>query len=76
MKYSLTPLSVRLPLGADKILNSLVKNLHISKGEFIRSAILEKIEDALDIKLIKDTARKNKKLYSLEEVKRELDMED
>ena len=76
MKYSVTPLSVRLPVGADEILNSLVKNLHISKGEFIRNAILEKIEDALDIELIQNTVRKNKKFYSLEEVKHELGMED
>ncbi len=49
MRHSAVPLSVRLPEGADAVLDSLVKKLNISKGQFIRNAIIEKIEDALDI---------------------------
>lgn len=76
MRHSAVPLSIRLPEGADAILNNLVKSLHITKGQFIRNAIIEKIEDALDIKAIEDVLSRNEKTYSLEEVKRELGLDD
>ncbi len=76
MRHSAVPLSVRLPEGADAILDSLVKSLNISKGQFIRNAIIEKIEDALDIRAIEEVIARNEKTYSLDEVKRELGLED
>lgn len=76
MRHSAVPLSIRLPEGADAILNALVKELQISKGKFMRDAILEKIEDALDIKSIEEVLSKNEKTYTMEEVKRELGLED
>jgi len=76
MKNSAVPLSVRLPQGADNLLNELVKELHISKGEFIRNAIIEKIEDMLDIQTIEQVLSRNEKSYSINEVKRELGLED
>lgn len=76
MKNSAIPLSVRLPAGADLILDNLVKVLHISKAAFIRNAIIEKIEDALDIQAIEEVLARNEKTYSMNEVKRELGLED
>ena len=76
MRHSAVPLSVRLPEGADAILDNLVKSLNISKGQFIRNAIIEKIEDALDIRAIEKVIARNEKTYSLDEVKRELCLED
>lgn len=76
MRHSAVPLSVRLPEGADAILDELVKELQISKGKFMRDAILEKIEDALDIKSIEEVLSRNEKTYTMEEVKRELGLED
>ena len=76
MKHSAIPLSVRLPEGADAILDTLVKDLHISKAKFIRNAIIEKIEDALDIKAIEEVLARNEKTYSMDEVKRELGLAD
>jgi predicted DNA-binding protein len=76
MRHSAVPLSVRLPEGADAILDNLVKSLNISKGQFIRNAIIEKIEDALDIRAIEEVIARNEKTYSLDEVKRELGLED
>ena len=46
MKHSVILLSVRLPVGADAMLDNIVKGLHISKAKFIRDVIIEKIEDA------------------------------
>jgi predicted DNA-binding protein len=76
MRHSAVPLSIRLPEGADMILDNLVKRLHITKGQFVRNAVIEKIEDALDIKAIEDVLARNEKTYSLDEVKRELGLDD
>ena len=76
MRNSAVPLSVRLPAGADIILDDLVKELHISKAAFIRNAIIDRIEDALDIRDIEEVLAKNEKTYSMNEVKRELGLED
>ena len=76
MRNSAVPLSVRLPEGANEILDKLVKDLHITKGQFIRNAIIEKIEDSLDIIAIEDVLARNEKTYSLDEVVRELGLED
>lgn len=76
MRHSAIPLSIRLPEGADEILNNLVKKLQITKGQFVRNAVIEKIEDYLDIQAINDVLSKKEKTYSLEEVKRELGLED
>lgn len=77
MKHSHSAIatSIRLPIGADAILEKLTHDLNISKSQFIRDAILEKIEDALDIKEIKDVLARNEKTYSLKEIKDELGLE-
>lgn len=76
MKQSAMPLSVRLPEGADALLSRIVKQQHISKAKFIREAIIEKIEDTLDIKAIEEVLARNEKTYSLDELKHELGLED
>lgn len=76
MRHSAVPLSIRLPEGADAILDNLVKRLNITKGQFVRNAVIEKIEDALDIQAIEDVLSRNEKTYSLDEVKRELGLGD
>lgn len=74
MKHSAIPLSVRLPVGADAILNELISNLQITKAQFIRNAIIEKIEDALDIAEIEQILAKKEKTFSMDEIKRELSL--
>jgi len=76
MKHSSVPLSIRLPEGADTILDNIVKKLHITKGQFLRNAVIEKIEDELDIQSIEEVLVRNEKTYTLNEVKRELGLED
>ena len=73
--HSTISTSVRLPIGADDILEKLTHDLNISKSQFMRDAIIEKIEDMLDIKAINDVLAKNEKTYSIEEIKHELNLE-
>ena len=50
----------------------------ISMSEFIRRAAIERIEDEYDLKIYEEALeeyKKNSVTYSLEEVKRELDVE-
>jgi predicted DNA-binding protein len=70
------PISVRLPAIDEANLNKVVDNLQISKAEFIRQAILEKIEDVLDITEAKRVLRLSEDTYSLAEVKRELNLDN
>lgn len=76
MKHAAVSTSVRLPAGADEILNRLVESMHTTRAKFIRDAIIEKIEDALDIKSIEEVLARKEKTYSMEQVKRELGLED
>jgi predicted DNA-binding protein len=74
MKHSAVPLSIRLPDGANTILSEIVKKLNITKGQFLRDAVMEKIEDAIDIATIEDVLAKNEPTISHEELKRELQL--
>jgi predicted DNA-binding protein len=76
MRNSVIATSIKLPKGADILIDQIIKKQHISKTEFMRNAILKSIEDALDIELVETTLAKDKKRYSLDEVKRELDLAD
>lgn len=72
MRNSAIATSVRLPEEMETVLNEVVKKLHTTKTSFIRRAILERIEDELDISLAEEILSRNEKTYSLEEVEREL----
>jgi len=75
MRNSTAATSVRLSQGANAVLNRVAKKLNVSKTDFIRRAIIEKIEDELDVLRAEEILNKNEKTMSLEEVKRELGME-
>ena len=76
MRQTAIATSVRLPVGADLLLNKVVHDLHISRATFMRNAILEKIEDALDIKQVRKILAKHEKKYSFEDIAHELGLED
>lgn len=68
-------ISVRLNKKEEKLLKDYVKLNNISISEFIRNAIMEKIEDEYDIQCYEEAMeefKKNPKTYTLEEVKKEL----
>ncbi len=64
-----TPISVRLPEQANSILDTLAKELHITKTQLIREAIMERIEDYLDTKAIEKAIKNSNKNYTMEEMK-------
>ena len=68
-------ISVRLNKKEEKLLKDYVKLNNISISDFIRNAIMEKIEDEYDIQCYEEAMeeyKKNPKTYTLEEVKKEL----
>jgi predicted DNA-binding protein len=76
MRNSAVATSVRLPKGANAVLDRVVKKLNVSKTDFIRRAIIERIEDELDISEIEKILKMNNKTLSLSEVKNALEMAD
>ncbi len=67
-----SPISLRLPDKMNIILDSLANELHITKSKLIKEAIMERIEDYLDIKSINEIVSKNEPTVSHEELMREL----
>jgi metal-responsive CopG/Arc/MetJ family transcriptional regulator len=51
-------------------LNTVLKQYHQKRSDFIRDAILAKLEDMEDLEAFEET--KNDKIYSLDEVKKHL----
>ena len=70
-------ISVRLNDEEEKIIKAYAALNNISISDLIRSALMEKIENEYDLKAyeqaIKDY-KKNPKTYTLDEVKKELDL--
>jgi predicted DNA-binding protein len=64
-----TPISVRLPEKANSILDKLAEELHITKTQLIREAIMERIEDYLDTKAIEEAIKNSSKTYTMAEMK-------
>lgn len=68
-------ISIRLNPAEDELIRNYA-NIHgISVSELMRQAVLEKIEDEIDMRLYEEGLaeyRQNPKTYTLEEVEREL----
>ncbi len=73
-------LSIRLPEEIETRLEHLAKETGRTKSYYAREAILEKIEDMEDVYLAEQTLerirRGEERVYSFEEVERELGLED
>jgi predicted DNA-binding protein len=76
MRNSEVATSIKLPKGADALIEKLAKEQNISKTKFMREAILERIESLLDIQAIEEVLARNEQPLSLEEAKRKLDLAD
>lgn len=67
-----TLISVRLSQELNSLLNAIVEENNITKNDFIRQAVVEKIEDIYDSKLADETYKKwvegGKKTFSHEEM--------
>jgi predicted DNA-binding protein len=76
MRNSAVATSIKLPEGVNGLIDTIIKNQHVSRAKFMRDAILEKIEDCLDIQLVEEILAKNEKRYSFDEIKHEFDLEN
>ncbi len=71
-------ISVRLNEKDTELIKTYAKMNDISLSDLIRDAVIEKIEDEYDLKSFKKALEEYKKdstTYSLEDVKRELELE-
>lgn len=68
-------ISIRLNPSEDKLIRGYADLHGITVSELMRQAVLEKIEDELDLALFEEALedfKKNPKTYTLEEVEKEL----
>lgn len=62
-------LSIRLPEEAILMLDTLAGELHTTKTQLIRDAIMARLEDYIDSKKIDEAIKNTKKTYTMEEMK-------
>ena len=70
-------ISVRLNEKEEELVKSYIRMNNIKLSDFVRSAIMEKIEDTYDLKCYEEAMEKYKldeKTYTFDEVKKELGM--
>ena len=70
--------SVRLNKEDEKLIKAYADLNNISLSDLIRNAVIEKIEDEYDLECYKkamEEYKKNPKTYTMEEVKKELELE-
>lgn len=71
-------ISIRLNPAEDELIRNYADFHGISVSELMRQAVLEKIDDEIDMKLYAEAIeeyKKDPKTYTLEEVERELGLE-
>ena len=70
--------SLRLNKEDEKLIKKYAEMKNISLSELFRNALIEKIEDEYDLEAYKkevEEYKNNTKTYTLEEVKKELDLD-
>ncbi len=70
-------ISVRLNNEETKLIKAYAELNNISLSDLIRNAVLEKIEEEFDLETYKKAIKeyeKNPKTYTLDEIKKELDI--
>ena len=68
-------ISVRMTERDDKLIKKYAEMHNISVSDLIRNAVIEKIENEIDIKSFDNALAKMKESYSLSEVKKELGLQ-
>jgi RHH-type transcriptional regulator, rel operon repressor / antitoxin RelB len=69
---SMEIISLRLSSRDKKIIQDYAKIQHLTVSEFIRSVVIAKIEDEVDIQLFDQVYQPHRKTYSLKEIERDL----
>lgn len=68
----MSTLSLRLDDNDSELIKYFAQLKNLSVSELIRSTVIERIEDELDIDLFEKAMNEMKRTYSLDEVKKEL----
>lgn len=75
MKHEQTVHTFKLPNVYEKELMEYVHNHYITKSDFIRNAVIEKLQELRDSERINEVLELNEKLYSFEDAKNALNLE-
>ena len=67
--------SFKLPQAVCALLTDIVAREHVSSDDFVADAIMEKIQDILDIEIAKSELAKKEKGISIKEARRVLGLE-
>lgn len=65
-------ISLRLKPDDETLIKEYVKLKNITISDFIRNTVLEKIENEIDLKAFNEAKAQTTKLYTLDEVEKEL----
>jgi len=68
----MSTISIRLSEKEDLLVRNYAKMHCLSVSDLIRSSVIEKIENEIDLKLFDEALTNMKKTYSLDDVKKEL----
>ncbi len=68
-------ISLRLDSKEDLLIKTYAKAKNISVSELLRNAVIEKIEDEIDLQIFDAALAETKKTYTLSEAKRELELD-
>jgi RHH-type rel operon transcriptional repressor/antitoxin RelB len=69
-------LAVRLPAGIEKRLGVLAKKTGRTKTYYVREAVIDHLEELEDIYLSLERLEKPAKRWSLEDLEKEIDLDD
>ena len=72
----MSTISLRLNNRDDELIKKYAKMKNISVSELVRNAVIEKIEEELDVELFDRAFTQIKRTYTLDEVKEELGLND
>ncbi|HHV19762.1 MAG TPA: ribbon-helix-helix protein, CopG family [Thermoanaerobacterales bacterium] len=72
----MSTISLRLNNRDDELIKKYAKMKNISVSKLIRDAVIEKIEEELDVELFDRAFTQIKRTYTLDEVKEELGLND
>ena len=74
MKNDTVVISFKLPKSIELELAKYAHDHYITKSDFVRNAVIEKLQDIDDNNFINEVLAKGNKSYTHEEVLRELDL--
>ncbi len=72
----MSTISLRLNNRDGELIKKYAKMKNISVSELVRNAVIEKIEEELDVELFDTAFTQIKRTYTLDEVKEELGLND